>query len=67
MLAFLYPGLVSGFNISFTATPPTITGLSSIWAYNTAVTPIPAAAWLFGSGLAVLGFVGRKRSKRTSV
>lgn len=41
-------------------------GVSNIYAFNGAVTPIPAAAWLFGSGLAVLGFVGRKRKKGDS-
>jgi hypothetical protein len=31
-----------------------------------AQTPIPAAALLFGSGLAVLGFTGRSRKKKTA-
>ena len=29
-------------------------------AFNTSVIPIPAAAWLFGSGIAVLGWLRRK-------
>ena len=66
LLAFLYSSPITGFDIKFTTVGNDITGLSSIWAYNPAVTPIPAAAWLFGSGLAILGFVGRKRKKGDS-
>jgi hypothetical protein len=65
-LAVLYSHVVSGFDISFTASPPSITGVSSIWAYNTAVTPIPAAVWLFGSGLGLLGWVSRKSKRSVS-
>lgn len=65
LLAFLYSDVITGFDISFTAVSNDITGLSSIWAYNTVVTPIPAALLLFGSGLCMLGLASRRR-KTTS-
>jgi hypothetical protein len=45
-----------GFNANFDATSLTVTG------YTPAVIPVPAAVWLFGSGL--LGLVGVARRKK---
>ena len=35
---------------------------SLIGAYHTSAVPLPLAVWLFSSGLALLGFVARKRA-----
>ena len=43
-------------------TTPDNKALSHITFYDTAVVPIPAAVWLFGSALAGLGFTRRRRS-----
>ena len=57
-------GLVDGFTINaLTATEnplhyPTITAAG---AFNTTVVPLPLPIVLFGSGLALLGFIGRRR------
>ena len=57
-------GLVDGFTINaLTATEnplhfPTITAAG---AFNTTVVPLPLPIVLFGSGLALLGFVGRRK------
>ena len=42
-------------------TTPENLELSHITFYDTAVVPIPAAVWLFGSALAGLGFTRRRR------
>ena len=60
-IAFLYDHPVSNFSLSWNQANGVNT-LSNIHTF-TAVTPIPAAAWLFGSGLAVLGFAGRRKKK----
>ena len=63
-LAFLYPSQITGFDITFDANGNDITGLSSIWAYDSvSQAPIPGALLLFGSGLAVLGFCGHRRNR----
>lgn len=49
------------------STNTTLSSSSAVWAVWTAATPavpVPAAAWLFGSGLVGLSGVARKRSAR---
>ncbi len=67
-IAVLFPNIVTGFDISYTKLNPGIAGLSSIWAFDAPVgeAPIPAAALLFGSGLTLLGFAGRRKAKQPS-
>jgi hypothetical protein len=58
-LAFLYSNPINDFHIEGIAH-----GVSNIYVFNSPSTvPIPAAAWLFGSGLACLGWVSRRRRK----
>ena len=60
-VAFRYSSPINNFFING------LTGLSNIRVYTITQTPIPAGALLFGSGLAFLGFVGRRRkAKRPS-
>jgi len=49
-----------------TTTPGNSTGVAGVYTLNlTPVVPIPAAVWLFGGALGVLGFA-RRRSKATA-
>jgi len=57
-IAFLFAAPISDFHISGLRY-----GVSNIFAFDAVVTPVPAAAWLFGSGLALLGFVGRRKTR----
>jgi len=42
--------------------PAQISALSLVGAVNTSVVPVPAAVWMFGSGLLALGGVARRRA-----
>lgn len=53
----------TGFDIS--GTPLSLRQVNA-WQLRTAPVPIPAAFWLFGSALAGLGVIGKKRSARTT-
>lgn len=45
------------------ANNPDCNALTSMWAAGSTVVPVPAAVWLFGSGLGLLGWMRRKSIK----
>jgi len=56
-------GTVDNFTLMNGAVPR----YSNVWAVvpgNVAAVPVPAAVWLFGSALAAMGIVGRRREKQ---
>lgn len=61
-IALLFADALTAFSI--TGLP---NGVSNIYAYNVATTPLPAALLLFGSGLGLLGFVDCLRRRRSPV
>jgi hypothetical protein len=48
--------------VGFLDQDPGTADLSSAYFGGTQVVPVPAAAWLFGSGLAALGWIRRRRA-----
>jgi len=62
-LLFVFDALISDFHITL---PDTSTGLSNIRAYKdiTSTIPLPGALPLLVTGLAGLGFLARRRSKK---
>ena len=61
-IALLFADALTGFSITGLSN-----GVSNIYAYNVATTPLPAALALFGSGLGLLGFVDWLRRRRSTV
>ena len=61
-IALLFADALTAFSI--TGLPH---GVSNIYAYNVATTPLPAALVLFGSGLGLLGFVDWLRRRRSTI
>jgi hypothetical protein len=61
-IALLFADALTGFSITGLSH-----GVSNIYAYNVATTPLPAALALFGSGLGLLGFVDWLRRRRSTV
>jgi hypothetical protein len=56
-------GTTSGVAIAFSLGSAVFDGTTLAFTGNTAVTPLPAAAWLFGSGLLGLLGIGRRRDR----
>ena len=56
--------VVGGTCTTLDANNPDCNLLTSVWVANSAVVPVPAAVWLFGSGL--LGLVGVARRKKAA-
>ena len=56
-------GTTSGVAIAFSLGSAVFNGTTLSFTGNTAVTPLPAAAWLFGSGLLGLLGIGRRRDR----
>lgn len=62
-LLFFFDTPITSFDVD-TFSQGGSSNLSNFRAYNTGVMPIPAAVWIFGSGLLGLIGIARKKSNR---